>query len=312
VITAVIQSSSVTSGIVIVLAGSGLLDFYTAAVIILGANIGTTVTAQIAAIPANRVAKQAAMSHTMAQAIGVILCTLTFWIPVHGEPVFFAFVRCISPGAETGRMIANANTLYNIITTLILLPFVPILAKLCELIIPIKDKDIKFKHLEPHLLATPEIALAQTTTALCDMLKKAWRNVEASLNYYNRNDEKNQQIIQRLDKREADIDARQQEIADYLSELMRHKLTPDQTRQIPMLIHCTNDIERIGDHTFLIKNIFDHLKEQELKFSPKAESEFDSLHKRITDLADIVVNLLNRKSFDLINLAKKMRLDLVV
>ncbi len=294
-VTVIIQSSSATSGIVIVLAGSGLLDLYTATAIVLGSNIGTTITAQLAALTANRVAKQAALSHTLTSTVGVVLTVLTFWITAHGEPVFFYLVKLCSPGALIGREVANANTIFNIVTTLIFIPAVPLIAKICEKIIPVDRSTVKFKRLEPHLLATPSIALAQTSAALRKMLIKAWKMIDCALNIYGHNDEANQHVAKQLEKREADVDSRQQEIADYLSELMQRPLTHEQTKQIPLLLHCTNDTERIGDHTFIIKGIFDRMTEENLKFSPEAEKELDELHDNLSELAKSVIRLLEKK-----------------
>lgn len=311
VATIVIQSSSATSGVAIVLATSGLLDFYTATVIVLGAAIGTTITAQIAAARANRVAKQAAMAHTLISTMGVTLCVASFWITWDGEPVFFKIVHLCSPGATIGREIANANTIYNVVFTIAFIPFIPLIAKTCEIILPVDRREVKFQRLEPHLLDTPSIALAQTSAALRKMLKKSWRMVDTALRIYNKNDEANQRIVKQLEAREADVDARQQDIADYLAKLMQRQLTSQQAKQIPMLLHCTNDVERIGDHTAIIRGIMEHLKTNKLAFSKSAEEEFNSLHANLTALAIAVIGLLEKKSPESIEEAKKMKKQLI-
>ena len=309
-VTVVIQSSSACSGIAIVLASSGLLDMYTAVAIVLGSNIGTTVTAQIAAIPANRVAKQAALSHTLTSIIATVMTFAVSWFTIKGEPVFFKLVEICSPGATIGRQIANANTLFNLISTIIFMPFIPLLAKLCEKLIPVARKDVRFQRLEPHLLSTPSIALAQTTAALRKMLKRAWIMVDCALKIYNKNDEKNQEIVKQLEKREEDVDGRQQEIADYLAELMHRPMTSQQARQIPMLLHCTNDVERIGDHTSFIRNIIENMQQSKLAFSPKAEAEFNEMHADLAHLTEEVIGLLDKKSPESIQNAKQARLAL--
>ena len=290
--TVIIQSSSACSGIIIALGVSGLLDIYTAVALILGSNIGTTITAQLAAITANRVAKQAAMAHTLFNVLGVLILILTFGIPWDGEPAFFTLIRKLSLDGSLSRQIANAHTVFNIFTTFVLLPFIPLLAGLCEKFIPVKSKKIKYQYLEPHLLDTPSIALAQTTYALRRMLQKAWRMVDCALNLYNRNDVKNQAFARQMEKREADIDERQKNITEYLSALMCRKLPRQEAAQIPLLLHCTNDVERIGDHTAIIRKIMDVMQENKLKFSPLAEQEYDLLHDKLAEIASLSTEIL--------------------
>ena len=263
VATCIIQSSSACSGIVIALGASGLLDIYTAVALILGSNIGTTITAQLAALTANRIAKQAALAHTLFNGIGVLLVLIPFYIVWNGEPVFFKLINTLSLNGDLPRQIANAHTVFNVLTTLILLPFIPLLAKICEKAIPIKESKVKYERLEKHFLDAPAIALTQTASALHKMLKKSWKMIDCTLKIYNHNDEKNQQIVKQLDKREADIDERQKEITEYLQQLIMRPLTAQESEQIPMLLHCTNDAERIGDHAEIIKSMMDKLKNDE-------------------------------------------------
>ena len=294
--TMIIQSSSACSGIVIALGASGLLDLYTAVVLVLGSNIGTTVTAQLAAITANRVAKKSALAHTLFNVIGVLIIILTFYIPWGNEPAFFAMIKKLSFNGDLPRQIANAHTVFNVFTTLLLLPFIPLLAKVCEKVIPVKSGKIKYQYLEPHLLETPSIALTQTSYALRRMLQKAWKMVNCALNQYNRNDEKNQSLVRQIEKREADIDERQKNITDYLWQLMKKKLNNNEAAQIPLLLHCTNDVERIGDHALVINKIFNTLEDDKLRFSESAEKEYDSLHDKLIEMANASAEMLTKSN----------------
>ena len=291
--TMIIQSSSACSGIIIALGASGLLDIYTAIALVMGSNIGTTITAQLAAITANRVAKQAALAHTLFNLIGVIIVSLSFLILWNGQPAFFTLIDKLSLNGDLPRKIANAHTLFNVFTTLILLPFIPLFAHICEKVIPVKSGKISYQYLEPHLLDTPPIALTQTAYALRQMLQKAWKMIDCALNIYNRNDEANQLIVKQLEKREADIDDRQKNITDYLAQLMSRKLTKAEAAQIPTLLHCTNDVERIGDHTEIIQSIIDKLHADGLKFSSKAEKEYDLLHDKLAEAANLSTEMLS-------------------
>ena len=295
--TIAMQSSSACTGVLVALGAANLLDIYTALVLVMGANIGTTVTAQLAAITANRIAKQAALANTLSNTIGALITTATFWITINGEPVFLKVVEWVSFGAGIPRQIANAHTVFNVFTTIMWLPFVDLLARICEKMLPVKESGkVVYERLEPHLLSTPAIALTQTASALRKMLKKSWKMIDCALSVYNRNDERNQSVEKQLEQREADIDRRQKAITEYLSKLMLRPLTMNESEQIPMLLHCTNDVERIGDHAEIIHATVLRLQEQNLRFSPDAEKEYDQLHDTLSDLAQATVRMLEAPS----------------
>ena len=298
--TVVTQSSSAVSVIVIALGSSGLINIYTAVALILGSNIGSTATAQLASLTANRVAKQAALAHTLFNAIGVILICATFWwhIGDNPMPVFFQLVEWLSKGGDLPRKIANAHTIFNVCTTLILVAFIPILAKICERIIPLGKEKLKFKKLEPHLLDTPAIALNQTVFALQRMLRKSWVMVNASLKIYNQNDEKNQAVLKTLEEKEEKIDLYQKDITDYLSQLMRRHLTHEQTDRIPKLIHCTNDAERIGDHALIIRNMMEMFFKKNATLSEESSAEFNNLFSTLQAQAESTMDLLENFSLE--------------
>lgn len=294
--TMIVQSSSACTGIVLALGASGIVNLYTAVAIVLGSNIGTTVTAQLAAIPANRIAKQAALAHTLFNLIGVSLITATFWITWEGTPIFFRLVEKMSFGGDLPRQIANAHTIFNVVTTIILTPFIGILALVCERIIPLKAERIRYVRLEPKLLDTPAIAIAQATDALRRMLKKAWKMTDCALKIYIDNDSKNRELVELLDEREKRIDRYQKDITDYLSELMLRPLSAQEADIIPVLLHCTNDAERIGDHTAYIRDIMKTLSEAEGKLSEGAKREFFSLYDMLVKQALCTIWLLESPS----------------
>ena len=195
-------------------------------------------------------------------------------------------------------------------TTLLLLPFIPLIAAICEKIIPLNSGKIKYQYLEPHLLDTPPIALSQTTYALRRMTQKAWKMVDCALNLYNRNDATNQAFARQLEKREADIDERQKNITDYLSQLMSKKMTRQEAAQIPLLLHCTNDAERISDHTAVIQHIINEVQQNELKFSPHAENEYDRLHDKLGEIALLSAEMLTRCTPDKVQKASLLHREI--
>ena len=286
VVTIILQSSSVTTGIVIAMAGGGLIDFYTGVSLVLGTEIGTTVTAQLAAIPANRIAKQTALAHTLFNVFGVLFVLVSFWIPWGhtGIPIFLYAVDWMTDGnvfAEVPqnlpRHLANAHTFFKVLTAALLFPFIPQLAKLCARLLPIESDKVKLQLLEPHLLRNPSAALDQVRAALFRMLRKSWKMVDLSLEQHFIPMNDNPDELERIRRREQDVDRYQSEIMEYLSKLMHQKLTPHQSAMIPELMHCANDIERIGDRAENILTLMIRMKTSGHRLSPEGADDLRRL-----------------------------------
>ena len=300
-VTVVIQSSSAATGIILALGASGLINFYTAVALVLGANIGTTITAQLAALPANRIAKQAALAHTLFNVFGVVVTAASFywtWKDT-GIPVFFYFINSITGGdvfaatpQNLPRHIANAHTVFNVATTLLLLPFTGVMARICETLLPVRKEKIKYQFLEPHLLDTPSIALEQTVRALRSMLKDSWKMVDQALNRHFLKANVDPEQFRKLARREDKIDRMQAEITRYLVQITRRELAPPQSELIPLLMHCTNDAERIADHTATLLELTRRLEASETKVSSAGQLGFKRLTELLTEMAEAVVGTL--------------------
>lgn len=311
--TFVLQSSSACTGIVLALAMSNTLSLETATALVLGSNVGTTITAQLAAIPANRVAKQTALAHTLFNVIGVVAAVISFYIMVNGESVFFYAIRKLSGNeASLPRLIANAHTLFNVGTTVLLVAFIPLLAKICERAIPVRASRVKYKRLEPRLLDTPSIALTQTAGALRKMLLKAWHMVDCALKLQDQEDLGNIERAKELEAQEADIDERQKDIADYLAQIMLRPLTTQQAAQIPLLLHCANDAERIGDHTAIIKTMIENFNASKAELSDEAKEEFTKLHQLLKQQAEYAASQLEKHSQDIFIKAIELKQEIYV
>ena len=301
--TVVLQSSSATTGIVIALGAGGLVNLYTAVALILGSNVGTTITAQLAALAANRVAKQAALAHTLFNVIGVIIVVSTFWITWGdtGVPVFFYLVNFFTEGnafasipQNIPRHIANAHTLFNVFTTLLLMPVIPLLARICERLLPVKAAKVRYQYLEPHLINNPAIALDQTVMVMRRMLRKAWKMVDRSIKEYFIFANVDEEGFAALEKREKRIDDLQTEITNYLTLVMQRKLSERQAKVLPLLMHCTNDAERVADHTEVILMLTRRLAESGHKLSEEAMGELNELRDRLCSQAECAISLLDR------------------
>ena len=306
--TVILQSSSATTGIVIALGAGGLVNLYTAVALILGSNVGTTITALLAALPANRVAKQAALAHTLFNVIGVLFLLGTFWIKWgdSGVPVFFYAVNVFTEGnafaaipQNIPRHIANAHSLFNILTTILLLPLIPLLGKVCEKLLPVKSAKVKYQYLEPNLISNPAIALDQTVMVMQRMLRKAWRMVDSSIKDYFIHAKVDEEGFAALEKREKRIDGIQMEITDYLTRVMQRKLSERQAKVLPLLMHCTNDAERVADHTEVILMLTRRLAESGLSLSKEAVQELNELRDKLCSQAECAIALLERYDDDM-------------
>ncbi|MBO5905859.1 MAG: Na/Pi cotransporter family protein [Kiritimatiellae bacterium] len=255
--TMLVQSSSATIGITIALANSGVISIWSAIPIVLGDNIGTTITAAFAAIGANANARRTALAHAMFNIIGTILITLSFFIVINvgntAAPAFLHAVNALTEGngligENPGRHVAMAHTLFNVTNVIILTAFIPLIAKFCTAII--KEKATKGDSiLEPRFLATPEIACIASVRALSDMLRRATTLTQVAVRSALGESEITRDILQ---EREDSIDERQNAIRDYLVGISQHKISSRIATSLPEIMHCVNDAERVSDLAMIL------------------------------------------------------------
>ncbi|MFA4943720.1 MAG: Na/Pi symporter [Lentisphaeria bacterium] len=290
-LTVIVQSSSATIGLTIALAGSGLIDIWTAVPLVLGDNIGTTITAILASINANRSARQAALAHTLFNVLGTVIMILLFFVPLDGVPVFIQVVNSITAGdvflgENVGRHVAAAHSLFNIVNVIIFLPLLGGLVWICERAIPARKAEAeRVQRLEPHLLATPALALSQAVACTTDMADKAWRLAHDSLLGFRRGQGGDKEA---LFKTENEVDDMQGEIIRYLVELTRRELSETQSKAIPLLMHCVNDAERVADLAVAIAGLTGELAPSE-SFSASAQQEMDELIAATSQLAELLL-----------------------
>ncbi|NLC71100.1 MAG: Na/Pi cotransporter family protein [Desulfuromonadaceae bacterium] len=308
-ITLVLQSSSATIGITMALAANGLLSFEGSVALIMGENIGTTITANLAAIGTNLAAKRTALSHFLFNFLGVCYMLLLF-------PLFLHFVNSITPGdadfivqtqqqaASLGmhigdkpyiaRHIANTHTLFNIINTIIFIPLVGFLAKISTLLIRGEDvvSEFHLKYLDTRVLNTPPIALGQARSETVRMAQLAISFLEETNLYLQHPDE---QKIKDLQKKEEYIDLLQKEITNFLVLLSQQSITSDVSREIASLMHMVNDLERVGDHCENLWELRQRAKDQKIVFSEIAQVEISELCQLTRDFLAFVVQGLEKR-----------------
>lgn len=289
VITAIFQSSSVTTGMVIGLAMANLIDLRAAIPLILGCDIGTCVTALIASMGTNVSARRAALGHIMFNIIGVVI-----FLP------FLGFFQNLigHTAAELPRQIANANTLFKIINTLIFLPFVPLYAKLLTRMVKGEEgEEMEYlpKYLERHLLNTPPIAIEAAIKETVRTLGLAQRMTGMAMNSFFKNDPKS---LERVARGEEAVDSLRQAITDYLVELMQQELSPEESRKIPPLIHAINDVERIGDHAENLRDLAQQRIDNRTPLSDAAIAELQGMYEGINRMVGCVISALGARNIE--------------
>lgn len=287
VFTALIQSSSAFTGILIILGTQGLITLEAAIPLILGSNIGTSITAVLASINTNRESKRVAIAHSFFKVIGVLL--FVWWIPYYSE-----FIRSISPsGSEhaTGvaylaevvpRQIANAHTVFNIVLTFVLLPFTNISARFIEWLLPdIKEEEksiYKTKFLEKSLISTPTLALNLAKAEIVRMSHKTQKMVEQILIPFFKNDE---DMIEKILHEEAEIDYLNLRISKYLMKISQQDIEEERADEVFQMMHCITEVEQIGD--VVAKRLVPLAQkriELNLEFSEEGRKEIEDYHLR--------------------------------
>ncbi len=288
-VTAILQSSSVTTGMVLSLALANLIDLKAALPLILGCNIGTCVTALIASIGVNISAKRAAAAHIMIQIIGVAI-----FIPFLG---FFQKLVSLT-STEVTRQIANAHTLFNVINTVIFLPFImPFASLLTRIVKGEEGEEVEYmpKYLERHLLNTPDFAIEAAIKEIIRTLELTQKMVGTAMNSFFKNDEKS---LEKVTRREEAVDSLREAITNYLVELMQRELSAGQSRKIPSLIHAINDVERIGDHAENLRELAQQKIDNRMPFSEKAAEELKNMYEDINMMLNCSVKALGVNSID--------------
>ncbi|HIJ67341.1 MAG TPA: Na/Pi cotransporter family protein [Planctomycetes bacterium] len=296
VITMLLQSSSASIAIIQMLAFTGAFgsDWTVALTValpfILGDNIGTTITAQIAALQTSRNAKRVAWGHTIFNILGVC-----YILPLVWTGLFVKFVIWVTPG-ELSKFtvmmhIAVAHSLFNVFNTVIFLPVIKWLEVLVIKIIPLRENEIGQKPviLEERLLHTPAIALQQAKREIIRMAKRAKRAVNEATDGFANDDMK---CLDRARKTEDIIDTFQYEITSYLVRLSQGQLNDEVSIELPVLLHMVNDLERVGDHAVNITEIAERKIANKFILSDNASLESREMVDEVLRMLDGIITAL--------------------
>ena len=317
-VTALLQSSSASMGILQAVSSTGLVYFHTAIPIILGQNIGTCITAILSAIGASRNAKRTAMVHLLFNVIGTAffltvlylgnsLFAFPFWDAVMdmgsnanlhlGFNVALSLKHISEP---TRRMdmgsIANLHLGFNVACTLLLLPFHKLLVKIVERLVPGDAAAPEFNLLDERFLASPSVALEQARAAVISMGEKAREDLGLAVELLAGYDEKK---LERLHENEATIDKLENTLDNYLVKLTDRALTDPESAMVSELLHTLTNFERIGDYAVNISEIAATLHQREISFSEVAKREVDALTRAVEDTLDMTLACYEKRDHDL-------------
>lgn len=302
-VTALLQSSSASVGILQALAATGAISLQASLFILFGQNIGTCVTALLASVGANRTAKRAAVVHLLFNVIGAALfIVLALVLPLA------SWIETLA-GANLRLQIAFAHIIFNVVTTLLLLPISGLLEKLAYLVVRGEDKQqepMRLEYFDARLFSTPPVAVQQLFREVQRMADIVAVNYRFAMQYYFAPKDL---AVDEFDNREQVIDYLNAEITKNLIELKGLNLRADDIRLVGSLFHVVNDLERIGDHSMNIVEIGSARKKEKLRFSGKAEREIEELSGIVTSMLDKSIHIVKRQITDVEIIGEAIELE---
>jgi phosphate:Na+ symporter len=270
-ITAIVQSSSATTGLIIALAAEGAIGLVAAVPLVLGANIGTCITALLASIGSSVMAKRSAVVHLLFNVIGVVFMV----------PFVLQFERLVGGlGGSVPRQIANAHTLFNVTVSLVLLPFAARLAQLATALVPGKVEEFAPgpRYIDVRFLSTPALALAQARKEALRMGEFVLESLRMTFAGLLRKDAG---VKAKMDANEQTINGLERAITDYLANLAAQELAEEDSRRVANLLLAVKDLERVGDHAESLARLVEMKAEDDISFSTEAEREIQAMFELV-------------------------------
>lgn len=290
VFTAVIQSSSASVGILQALAATGMIPLSGAVYVLFGQNIGTCITAVLASIGTKVNARRTTIIHLMFNIIGTVIFTVICMVTP-----YVGFVESLTPGDPVSQ-IANAHTIFNIVTTLLLLPFGTYMAKAAEKILPdskkADDEDLRLRYIRPfdsnYAVGNSAIAISQVKDEVNRMMEMVSKNIEDAYNTLIKYDSESRKKVK---EREEYIDYLNKGISEYIVSLMSSEMNANDSRKINGYYAIISNLERIGDHAINIAEYADDMKKWDLKFSDMVLEELEDMKKQCVAAVDNLRNV---------------------
>lgn len=275
ILTAIIQSSSASVGILQALSSTGAVTYGSAVPIIMGQNIGTCITAIISSIGANKNAKRTAVVHLSFNIIGTAILLTVYCIvkSVINIPL-------IDQGIDEFG-IAIVHTSFNVLATVILFPFANQLEKLACFVIKDTEEEQKNQLLDSRLMTTPAIAIDRSKKVVSEMFDKAVQGVLSACSLFENFDKKTFESVIEL---ENEVDKYEDKLGTYLVKVSSQNLGEQDSRIVSELLHIIGDIERISDHSVSIAKSAEEFKEKDMKFSESATKEMGVIMEAVTEI----------------------------
>lgn len=289
-ITALLQSSSASVGILQALAATGAISLQGALFILFGQNIGTCVTALLASVGANKTARRAAVVHLLFNVLGA-----TLFVVIAVTLPFAQWVHALA-GENLRLQIAFAHIIFNVVTTMVLLPLAGAMEKLAFVLVRGEDKQqepMRLMYFDDRLFSTPPIAAQQLFREVMRMSELAVANLTFAMKYFFAPKEV---PVEEFNNREEVIDFLNEQITQRLIELRGMDLGGRDAHMVGSLFHVVNDLERIGDHSTNIVEIGAVRHNEKIKFSGKAEREIETLYEKVSDMVIQSVSIVGRQT----------------
>ena len=302
IFTAIVQSSSASVGLLIAMAGTGMVPLDAALPILLGSNIGTCITAVLASIGTSVAARRVAVAHVLFNCFGAILFMLIL-------PLFTKLVLIISPD-DIARQIANAHTIFNVIVTVLFLPFINKYVWLVEKIVPDKEQGISknVQYLDWHFVDSPQFAVDLARKELLHMGDLARENLRLAIEGLL---EKNEDKLDEVRVQEKVIDELEKEICRYLSKVSQGSMSEVTSVSHVGLLHAANDVERIGDHAVNIADQAAVMLKNNLMYSNVAAEGLREMYQLADHIYGSALEALAKEDADRLAIiyADEQRLD---
>ena len=288
-LTAVIQSSSVTVSIVLLLANQDLLPLPITLYIILGCNIGACATAMLASMTGKKDAKRAALIHLLFNIIGTVIIYIALFVA--GDQIV-ELIKSIS--ADNGRFVANAHTMIKIAQVIMLFPFTGWLVKMTYLIVPGEDQKVGYresyqlKYIGDKVVFNPATAVVEVVKELERMASLAEENLNRAMNALITLDEEDIEEVYEVEK---NINFLNHAITDYLVKINQTTLPIEDLNSLGALFHVVNDIERIGDHAENVADAARQRKEEGISISKEAQKELGDMLEMVNKIIRYAVEM---------------------
>ncbi len=275
ILTAVIQSSSASVGILQALSSTGQVSYGAAVPIIMGQNIGTCITALLSSFGTNKNAKRAAIIHLSFNILGTAIWLVVFSI------ISSAFKPLILETSATHFGIAIAHSIFNVACTIVLLPMSSLLEKLAIKLVPDTDRKEVVTELDERLLTTPPVALERCNSLVCEMAELSVNALTKSLSMLNQFDGNVADEIRQMEEK---ADHYEDILGSYLVKLSGYQMSDSDSTEISKLLKVIGDFERISDHSINILESAEELQNKEIQFTADAQKELDVLAGAVSEI----------------------------